>query len=164
MLSEPELTGDVMKPPEDHLHMIPHIQGAEPWIRLSKGHKLIPIKFIRLHWHRVKREGLINSKIYKTTQKYLLTRKFCHHLYIWQLSKETRWNLRWCSWSLVVRDRGSCVPGIQRDLHSRWQEQTCWSSPSSQQAIWFYSHSGKSFPAGLWGTDSMSAYMSDVQT
>lgn len=25
-----KLTGYVMKLPEDHLHMIPHIQGAEP--------------------------------------------------------------------------------------------------------------------------------------
>lgn len=66
-----QLTGNVMKTPEDHLHMIPYIQGAEPWIRLSKGHKLISIELIGLHWHRVEREGLINSKIYgKTTQNY----------------------------------------------------------------------------------------------
>lgn len=26
----PKLTGDVMIRPEDHLHMIPYVQGAEP--------------------------------------------------------------------------------------------------------------------------------------
>lgn len=29
-LTAGKLTGDVMEPPEDHLHMVPHIQGAEP--------------------------------------------------------------------------------------------------------------------------------------
>lgn len=65
------LTGNVVKPPEDHLHMIPHIQGAEPRIRLSEGHELIPAELVGLHRHRVEREGLVNSKIYgETTQKY----------------------------------------------------------------------------------------------
>ena len=58
-----------MKLPEDHLHMIPHIQGAEPWIGLGKGHKVIVIELVWFHWHRVEREGLIHSEVYeKTTQ------------------------------------------------------------------------------------------------
>lgn len=149
-----KLTGDVMKPPENHLHMIPNIQGAEAWIRLSKGHKLIPIELIGLHWHRVEREGLINSKICGKTRQNYKTYPPRSSAMTTPLATCTSWNLRWCSWSLEVRDRGFCVPGTQRGWHSRWQEQRCWSSPSSLPATWFYSHSGKSSPAGLWVTDS----------
>lgn len=38
-----------MKLPEDQLHMIPYIQGAEPCVGLSKGHKLILIELIGFH-------------------------------------------------------------------------------------------------------------------
>lgn len=74
-----QLTGNVVKLSEDHLYMIPYIQGAEPCVRLSKGHKLILIELIGLHGHRVERKGFINSKICgKTTQNYLLSKNLFH--------------------------------------------------------------------------------------
>ena len=74
-----QLTGNVMKLPEDQLHMIPYIQGAEPWVGLSKGHKLILIELIGFHRHRVERESFINSKIYGKIRQNCthLTKKWC---------------------------------------------------------------------------------------
>lgn len=52
-----------MEPPEDQLHMIPNIHGAEPRIGLSEGHKLVFVELVRLHGDRVERERLVNGKI-----------------------------------------------------------------------------------------------------
>lgn len=146
-----------MKLPEDHFHMIPYIQGAETWIRLSKGHKLISIELIRLHRHRVEGEGFINSKIWRKQihndniyKPRNVVDMFLAKYFIIIEDKIKIKNLRWCSWNLVVTDHEFCVPGIQRGWHSKWQGQKCLSFPSSLPATWFYNHNGRSFPGGLW--------------
>lgn len=52
-----------MEPPEDQLHVVPNVDGAEARLGLSEGHELVAAELVRLHGDRVEREGLVNGKI-----------------------------------------------------------------------------------------------------
>lgn len=62
-----------MEASEDHLHVVPDVQGAEPRVRLSEGHKLILLELVGLHGHRVEGEGLVDGKVCKETRSSTVT-------------------------------------------------------------------------------------------
>lgn len=82
-----------MEPPEDQLHVIPDIHGAEPRIGLSEGHELVVVELVRLHGDRVERERLVDSKVCGENRPKEQASRFC-----WNISfgvpKMRRGNLR----------------------------------------------------------------------
>lgn len=58
-----------MEPPEDQLHVVPNVDGAEARLGLSEGHELVAAELVRLHGDRVEREGLVDGKICRRTKR-----------------------------------------------------------------------------------------------
>ena len=52
-----------MEPPEDQLHVVPNVDGAEARVGLSEGGELVAVKLVRLHGDRVEGEALVDGKL-----------------------------------------------------------------------------------------------------